>query len=174
MTSSVARQPPISTLRVTDPMFEAYIQDDLSIGRKVRADNLASTCGEWQLDARQQLRPFGGHTDDPATLNIGWNQTTSAGGNGAFSQATGVFDAPEGSFTAHLNQLKDRIWGHSWSGDRRINMGNGADIDATTVNIGVGSGATGTVAFVDNFSGSFQADTVNFNAGLFDFGTTTR
>ncbi|HRD89061.1 MAG TPA: hypothetical protein PK752_12520, partial [Accumulibacter sp.] len=52
-------------------------------------------------------------------------------------------------------------------------IGNGLVLHADTVNIGMGPGATGTVTFVDGFSGSFDGQTVKLASGLFDFGDNT-
>ena len=42
-----------------------------------------------------------------------------------------------------------------------------------TVNVGVGTAATGTVDFVDTFAGSFEAGTLTFGRGTVDFGDNT-
>ncbi|MCB1905503.1 MAG: hypothetical protein KDI18_15710, partial [Gammaproteobacteria bacterium] len=87
--------------------------------------------------------------------------------------ATGVFDTSLGNLIAELSTLRIGQTSNRGSADGHFIVGDGVQLNATTVNIGVGNGATGTLNFVDNFTGNFHAETINLNRGLFDFGNNT-
>ncbi len=80
---------------VTNPIFTAFIADDLSIGRETGANNFASPVANGSLTLGGNSSITLGSEAAPATLNIGWSQNTNAGG-GALGNATGVLDAPGG------------------------------------------------------------------------------
>ena len=160
------------TSTVADPAFTAFIADDLSIGRETGAATFATSRADGSLTLGSNSSITLGSAATPATLNIGWSQNTNSSG-GASASVTGVLDTTLGSFTADLSVLRIGQTSNRGTADGQFIVGNGVDLDGAAVNIGLGSGAIGTLTFVDNFAGSFQAATVDLNAGLFDFGNNT-
>ena len=154
---------------VSNPTFTAFIADDLSIGREVGASTFQTTAANGSLKLGGNSAITLGSGAAPADLNIGWSQNT---GNST-GNASGVFDTTEGTFVAELSTLRIGQTANQGSANGQFILGSGASVAANVVNIGVGSGATGQLTFVDNFTGSFTADTVNLNNGLFDFGNNT-
>ena len=77
------RQPapprPISTSRSTNPTFTAFIASDLSIGRETGAAFGAATGANGSLTLASNSTLTLGTRTAPATLNIGWSQSTANG-----------------------------------------------------------------------------------------------
>ena len=89
-------------LTMTNPIFTAFIADDLSIGRETGANNFASPVANGSLTLGGNSSITLGSEAAPATLNIGWSQNTNAGG-GALGNATGVLDVLENDADLDLN-----------------------------------------------------------------------
>ncbi|MBN8455469.1 VWD domain-containing protein [Accumulibacter sp.] len=163
-----------TTADLTNDQFSAYLDDELSIGRVADVG--------WQGRAEASLVLGSGSTIDlgtlatPATLNIGCNESVGDSGWSSyanFSSATGTLDATNGTLTAELSELNvGRTAGRGTASGSLI-IGNGLVLQADTVNVGMGPGASGTVTFVDGFSGSFDGQTVKLASGLFDFADNT-
>ncbi|MCM8597281.1 MAG: hypothetical protein NFW04_01270 [Candidatus Accumulibacter sp.] len=151
----------------TNPTFTAFIADDLSIGRETGAANSASTAADGRLTLASNSTLHLGTADALATLNIGWSQNGNYYGAG---NATGVLDVTEGTLSAQLSELNVGVTANHGIASGEFVIGNGVMLDADTANVGVGSGGTGTMRFVDHFGGSFDAGTVNLAGGLFTFG----
>ena len=159
---------------LTNDQFSAYLDDELSIARVTDVG--------WQGGAEASLVLGSGSTIDlgtlatPATLNIGWNESVGYAApnfNVNTSSATGTLDATLGTLTAELSELNvGRTAGRGTASGSLI-IGNGLVLQADTVNVGMGPGASGTVTFVDGFSGSFDGQTVKLASGLFDFADNT-
>jgi len=158
----------------TNDRFTAFVADELSVGRVTNV--------YWQGKANGSLLLGTDSTIDlgtaaaPATLNIGWNEST---GNSGYSQylnyssATGRLDASEGTLTAELSELNvGRTAGRGTASGTLI-MGDGTVVDTSVTNVGLGSGASGTLTLLDSFAGTFNATTTNLANGLFDFGNNT-
>jgi hypothetical protein len=156
-------------LSTANPIFQAFIASDLSIGRNA-VDGDGDAAGSLTLASNSLLDV--GTAASPATLKIGWNQASFFGD---LSNVTGTFDAldPAATVNLRLSELNVGRGGGQGTAAGTFLVGNGVDLDATTVNIGVGAGATGTIRFVDNFTGSFDAGTVNLGRGTFDLGNNT-
>ena len=110
---------------ITNPIFEAYVATDLSVGRVAGTGPYGTADGTLVLGSNSRLDL--GTTEQLATLNIGWNQSNSTTWNGLNgSNATGVFDALASiaNVTLHLSDLNvGRGWGQGTpSGTLRWNQ----------------------------------------------------
>ena len=155
----------------TNPTFTAFIADDLSIGRETGASNFVTAAANGSLTLASNSTLTLGSAAAPATLNIGWSQNTNGSASG---RATGVLGAPAGTLTAELSTLNVGVTASAaGTSNGQFIVGNGTTLHTNIANIGVGPNATGTIDFVDSFTGAFSATTINFNSGLIDFGTNT-
>ena len=158
----------------TNDRFTAFVADELSVGR------VADVGWQGQADGRLILGTDSmidlGTAAAPATLNVGWNESTGSSGYYQYlnySSATGVLDASEGTLTAELSELNvGRTAGRGTASGTLI-MGDGTVVDTSVTNVGLGSGANGTLTLLDSFAGTFNATTTNLANGLFDFGNNT-
>ncbi|MCP4308092.1 MAG: hypothetical protein GY788_25100, partial [bacterium] len=148
-------------LSLTDPTFTADISDDLSIGR---VTSNGAAFGSLTLGGNSTVNL--GTAAAPATLNLGWNQVTSGFSSG---NANGVFDTTVGAFTADLSTLTIARTSNRGSATGQFIMGPGAAVSANVVNVGIGSGASGTLtvlADVLTFTG--DNETLNFGTGVLE------
>jgi hypothetical protein len=154
--------------------LDASDADELSVGRVTNDGWQAQANGTLVLGADSLIDL--GALAGPATLNIGWNESTSDSGFNQYlnhSSATGLLDATNGALNAELSELN--VGMTSWRGTANgtLIMGDDTTINTLTANIGVGTGATGTLTLLDNFAGTFAATTTSLANGLFDFGNNT-
>ena len=103
-----------------------------------------------------------GTAEQRANLTIGLNAASGA--------VSGVFDAFDGTLTAHLSELNVGRTAGQGTASGGLILGDDSDITATTVNVGVGSGASGNI---EVNGGNFHATTVNQQVGSFDFSGQT-
>ena len=76
-----------------------------------------------------------GTTAAPATLNIGWNESTDSSPSHPYpnhSTATGLLDATNGSLTAELSELRVGMTAGRGTADGTLIMGNGTAITTPT------------------------------------------
>ena len=145
--------------------------DVVSIGRETGASNFVTAAANGSLTLASNSTLTLGSAAAPATLNIGWSQNTNGSASG---RATGVLGAPAGTLTAELSTLNVGVTASAaGTSNGQFIVGNGTTLHTNIANIGVGPNATGTIDFVDSFTGAFSATTINFNSGLIDFGTNT-
>ena len=154
---------------VTDPFFEAYIGDDLSIGRVAGWSMSATAEGSMTLGSNSTLHV--GTAAVPAVVNIGMYEYHYIG-HGIAGEAMGELDATQGTVDFHLSELNvgrgNELWGGSTATGTLI-TGPGSTIRATTINTGTGKNATGTIT---TGSGSVTtATTVNVGTGKNVMGT---
>ena len=151
-------------LSVNNPTFAAYL-GGLQLGIAAAGE------AEGRLELASNSTLSVGSASAPANMYVGWGYT----GNSTIN-AVGELDALDAAAQVNLD-LNQLYIGYNQFGAGTASgiflVGNGVDLDATTVNIGVGAGATGTVSFVNNFAGSFDAGTVNLAHGTFDLGNNT-
>jgi polyhydroxyalkanoate synthesis regulator protein len=159
---------------LTNHRFTAYVANELSVGRVTNVGWQAKAEGSLALGADSMIDV--GTAAAPATLNIGWNQSTSNSGYDQYlnrSSATGLLDATQGTLNAELSELNVGLTAGRGTADGTLIMGDGTTISTLTANIGMGVGATGALTLLDNFTGTFNAATTNLANGLFDFGNNT-
>ncbi len=104
-------------------------------------------------------------------MHLGWNQVTPGSGRNGVSE--GIFNTTDGNVTGNVGDLNLGRTADRGTANGEFIVGNGVAIEINVMNIGIGSGSTGTLTFVDNFVGAFDVTTVNFARGLFDFGNNT-
>ena len=151
-------------------VVDASDAGSMSIGRETGAANGGSTHANGSLTLGSNSTLTLGSMAAPATLNIGWSQNTNSGDSGA---ASGVVNATNGVLVADLSVLRIGQASNLGSASGEFVIGSGVNFNSNLANIGVGNSATGTLSFVDNFTGNFHAGTINLNRGLFDFGNNT-
>ncbi|HCO92780.1 MAG TPA: hypothetical protein DIU00_02315 [Phycisphaerales bacterium] len=132
-------------LSVNDPFFEAYIGDDLSIGRKTNLNTSTTANGSLKLGSNSILHV--GTANDPAVINIGMQGHTIYKYADLVGGATGVLDATQGTADFHLSELNVGygmgMWGDStvtgtlkWDQEDQV-------LDATNVYFGRGGSTEG-------------------------------
>ena len=158
----------VGSLLITENASLTVDPGVLSIGRKSTSDGGGTADGSLTLAGNGTLSL--GTALAPSILNIGFNEDD--GTSGGAGSVTGLLDATNGSFVAELSNL---FVGRSTAGpaNGEFLVGNGVDLTALTATIGSGPGATGTVTFVDGFTGDFGISAANLFNGLFDFGNNT-
>ena len=152
----------------TNPTFTAFISGDLSIGRETGAADFAASAANGSLILGSNSTITLGSTAAPATLNIGWSQNLNSGG-GATGSATGVFDARSGTVSAQLTELNVGRTAGIGTATGTFAMGVNTKVAATTVNIGMGPNATGTLNLT---GGRLVAETINANGSNSTFNFT--
>jgi hypothetical protein len=135
---------------VTNPTFEAYIGSDLLIGRKTLVNGENTVVGSLTLGSNSLLDV--GTVAAPANVRIGANSDTDSSAMGGLDTRSGISNI----------QASNVNVGTSSGGTATGILSIGANdlITATTVNIGVGANATGTVNLED---GRLLAQTINAN-----------
>jgi hypothetical protein len=146
---------------VTNPTFEAYIQD-LVIGAKLYGAGSGQADGSLILGSNSSLHV--GSIANPGNLTIGRNLSWIPGSEA--SMVTGLLDATDGDAVLHLNELNVSYNGYQGTAlgtaVGTFSMGDGSEIRATTVNISRGPDATGTANLR---GGTLAAETINMGAG---------
>jgi len=155
----------------TGDSFTAYLADELSIGRVTNVG--------WQSQANGSLILGTDSTIDlgtvaaPATLNIGWNESTGNSGYYSYantSSAVGLLNAAQGTLAAQLSELKVGLTTGRGTAAGTLIMGAGTAITADTVKVGVGTtpegGATG---LFDIVGGAIHTTTLALATGALDF-----
>jgi hypothetical protein len=147
-------------LTVTDPTFEVHLDDTLAVGL-----NGSTGTADGQLVLGDNSMVYVGTPSAVGKSTLGYN-------NGFDGTGTGLLDASQGTLAMHLSSL---LVGDNKSGDAAaagtavgtLTTGENTTITASTVHIGRGPGATGTV----NMNGGlFAADAVHLGAdGTFNF-----
>ena len=141
-------------------------------------------------DARRMLVPIGpvavfGSSNFPFAFSVAGGDTASAlaAGNPVIVKAHGshpltskasfealqgaadAYGAPAGTLTAELSTLNVGVTASAaGTSNGQFIVGNGTTLHTNIANIGVGPNATGTIDFVDSFTGAFSATTINFNS----------
>ncbi|MEF8707535.1 MAG: hypothetical protein V5B38_01060 [Candidatus Accumulibacter propinquus] len=146
----------------TNPTFTAFVSGDLSIGRETGAAKYTDTAANGSMTLASNSALHLGTSASPGTLNIGWSQNGNYYGNG---KATGVLNAAEGTLTAHLTENNIGVTAGAGKAMGIFVMGNGNTSDVQTMNIGIGTGATG---IVDILGGSLHAATLALVSGALD------
>ncbi|EXI82138.1 MAG: hypothetical protein AW10_00824 [Candidatus Accumulibacter appositus] len=158
----------------TNDRFTAFVADELSVGRVANVGWQGQADGNLVLGTDSTIDL--GTTAAPATLNIGWNESTGSSGFSQYlnySSAIGLLNASEGALTAQLAELNVGLTAGRGTADGTLIMGDGASVNANVVNIGMAVGGNGTLTLVENFSGSFATTTLNLANGVFAFGNNT-
>ena len=139
---------------VTNPTFTADIAGDLSIGRTTAAGNAS---GSLTLGSNSTLN-LGTVAAPTATLNVGWDGS-GLDVNGIIN---GAFDAsnPAASVSMYLSELNVGRARNVGTTTGTFTMGANNLVSSTTVNIGTGSNAAGTVNLQE---GRLVAETINAN-----------
>jgi hypothetical protein len=142
-------------LTVTNPTFEAHLDDTLAVGLNYGA---GAADGSLVLGDHSEL-----HVGTPAALakaTIGYN-------HGLEGSGTGMLDASQGTLTMHLTSLlvgdnNSGAPGAAGSADGTLTTGEHTTITATTVHVARGAGSIGTV---NMNGGRFAAEAVHLGAG---------
>ena len=162
-------------LSLTNPDFQAFLANDLSIGARNPSDNGGTVNGSLTLGSNSLIDL--GTTATPADLNIGAN-LDSDNFNG-FGVANGVFDARQGTVNANLDTLNVGVSSAGGIANGTMSMGNNNDVRATGVNIGTGSNATGTLnlqgaqLIAETINADGPNSTFNFTGGRLGLGGET-
>ncbi|MBK8120292.1 MAG: hypothetical protein IPK39_14775 [Sulfuritalea sp.] len=131
----------------------------------------AGRAEQWQPGAGRGSTVDVGTLASPATLNIGWNESTGSSGYSSYantSSAIGVLDAAHGTLTAQLSALNVGLTAGRGTANGTLIMGAGTAITTAAANIGMGGttegGATGTLE-VRGGSMSFAGTDTSLNFG---------
>jgi ribosomal protein L18E len=134
----------------TNDRFTAYVADELSVGRVTNDGWQAQANGTLVLGADSMIDL--GTLAGPATLNIGWNESTTDSGFHQYlnhSSATGLLDATNGALNAELSELNVGMTTWRGTANGTLIMGDDTTINTRVANIGMGGsyegGATGTL-----------------------------
>ncbi len=154
-----------------NPVFTAHIGEELSVGRVIHTSvgYRAQADGELTLGSASTL--VVGTATAPAVMNIGRTESVYGTTTSNVSVALGLLDATEGVLDAQLSELNVGRTAGMGTANGQFIMGDGSTIDVGTVNVGVGTGASGIFDFlggtlsVDIFNGTLDQD-----GGRLDFG----
>ena len=143
---------------VTNPTFEAYIGNDLTIGRKTLSNGENTVVGALTLGSNSLLDV--GTVAAPANVRIGANSDTG-------SNVTGELDALESAATVNL-QLNDLVVGSSVGGAATgtLRWNQTEAIQANRVIFGTSRGSTGILDVPTG--GSFLLGTTSERIGELD------
>ena len=149
--------------RGTDPTFEAFVADDLTIGGKMSGYGRGTADGSLILGSHSSLHV--GTVATPGVVNIGMNQSTYADyGGTSGGDGTGLLDATQGAVDLHLSELNvGRHRGYYGSTTGTFTTGDGSVVTMATGNVGTTSGGTAT-GMVNLQGGRFSANTVNMGS----------
>jgi hypothetical protein len=146
---------------ITDPIFEAYVDTELTIGRISNAYFTCTGSGSLVLGSNSSLTV--GSASAPAVANIGYIRSAVSGSSKG--SATGKLDLTYGTSQIHTDQLNvGRNRGDRGKATGTFTMGDSSVVTTNMGNIGVtnGGSATGTLNLK---GGLLAANTVNMGAG---------
>ncbi|MBK8120287.1 MAG: hypothetical protein IPK39_14750 [Sulfuritalea sp.] len=129
-----------AVINLTGDQFAAYVGDELSVGRVANVGWQSRANGSLVLGAASTVDV--GTLASPATLNIGWNESTGSSGYSSYantSSAIGVLDAAHGTLTAQLSALNVGLTAGRGTANGTLIMGAGTAITTAAVSVGVGN-----------------------------------
>ncbi len=144
---------------VNNPDFQAFIANDLSIGRRATSSGGGTVNGKLVLGSNSTIDL--GTTATPANLYIGFNQDAISGSAG-LGAAVGEFDATQGTVNATITTANIGVSSAGGAATGTMSIGTNDAVRATTVNVGTGTNVTGTFNLTD---GSLASNTINIGAG---------
>jgi hypothetical protein len=137
----------------------------VSVGNTVNVGNQATSTGTGTADGTLVLGSNStlnvGTPSNRANVYLGYNAS-----NNAASDGSGMLDARNGTANLRMGELNigRSVRGQSATGT--FSMGTGNVVDVTSVNIGTGTNASGTVNMT---GGLMTANTINLEEGAFNF-----
>jgi Ca2+-binding RTX toxin-like protein len=150
-------------------VIDAADVNAFSVGRVVSGSIYGKADGSLILSSDDTINL--GTLAAPATLNIGWNQSTADDGwGGNTTKATGLLDTSTGTLTAQLSTLNVGLTSGRGTAEGTFIMGSGTSITTNIVNVGMGGtsegGATGTFDYRGGTLTFTGTDTsLNFGSG---------